>query len=101
MRKAAQAQADMGTTGTGMANGKACLQEAAREREVIECRKCTAGACSHGAQCSMMIRWYDDPWDGTFWRRCECTAWTQATVHPVTVTRSQNHCHSEAPERGA
>jgi hypothetical protein len=54
---------------------------------VIECRKCTAGACSHGAQCPMMIRWYDDPWDGTFWRRCECTAWIHAVVYPVTVTR--------------
>jgi hypothetical protein len=54
---------------------------------VIECRKCTAGACNHGAQCPMMIRWYDDLWDGTFWRRCECTAWFQAVVYPVTVTR--------------
>lgn len=33
----------------------------------------------------MMIRWYDDPWDGTFWRRCECTASTQAETYPVTV----------------
>jgi hypothetical protein len=54
---------------------------------VIECRKCTAGTCTHGAQCPMMIRWYDDPWDGTFWRRCECTAWIHAAVYPVTVTR--------------
>jgi hypothetical protein len=68
---------------------------------VIECRKCTAGACSHGAQCPMMIRWYDDAWDGTFWRRCECTAWIHATVYPVTVTRSKNHCNSEATQYGA
>lgn len=44
---------------------------------MIECRTCTAGACSHGAQCPTMIRWYDDPWDGTFWRRCECDAWVE------------------------
>jgi hypothetical protein len=54
---------------------------------VIECRKCTAGTCSHNAQCPMMIRWYDDPWAGTFWRRCECTAWIiQEAVYPVTIT---------------
>lgn len=35
----------------------------------------------------MMIRWYDDPWDGTFWRHCECTAWIYEAVYPVTVTR--------------
>lgn len=57
------------------------------ERIVTECRKCAAGICSHGEQCPMMIRWYDDPWDGTFWRRCECTAWRHARVYPVTVRR--------------
>lgn len=35
----------------------------------------------------MLIRWYDDPWDGTFWQRCECTAWIDAGAHPVTVSR--------------
>ena len=56
---------------------------------MIECRKCTAGACSHGAQCPMMIRWYDDPYDGTFWRRCECDAWIEPPqgYAPVTVRR--------------
>lgn len=34
-----------------------------------------------------MIRWYDDPWDGTFWRRCECTASIDAGAYPVTVSR--------------
>jgi hypothetical protein len=35
----------------------------------------------------MMIRWYDDPWAGTFWRRCECTAWIiQEAVYPPTIT---------------
>lgn len=23
----------------------------------------------------MMIRWYDDPYDGTFWLPCECVRW--------------------------
>lgn len=54
---------------------------------VSECRKCTSGECSHGAQCPMMIRWYDDPWDGTFWRRCECTTSIAAETYPVTVSR--------------
>lgn len=55
---------------------------------VSECRKCVAGACSHMAQCQMMIRWYGDPWDGTFWRRCECPAWIiQDTAYPVMITR--------------
>ncbi|CAA0130017.1 Uncharacterised protein [Mycolicibacterium vanbaalenii] len=31
----------------------------------------------------MMIRWYDDPWDDTFWRRCECAASIQTAVCPV------------------
>lgn len=35
----------------------------------------------------MMIRWYDDPWDGTFWRRCECTTSIAAETYPVTVSR--------------
>lgn len=52
-----------------------------------ECRKCTAGECSHAAQCPMMIRWYDDPWDDTFWRRCECAASIQTAVCPVTISQ--------------
>ena len=54
---------------------------------MIECRACAAGECSHGTRCSMMLRWYDDPWDGTFWRRCECTASILDVGYPVTVTR--------------
>jgi hypothetical protein len=81
-----QAQADVG----GMANGKACTGEGGGK--VSECRKCTVGACSHGAQCPMMIRWYDDPWDGTFWRRCECTTSIHAAVYPVTVSRVAKRC---------
>ncbi len=54
---------------------------------MVECRECTVGECSHGELCPMMIRWYDDPWDGTFWRRCECTAGIPGPVFPVTVTR--------------
>lgn len=53
---------------------------------MIECRKCAEGLCSHGRQCSMMIRWYDDAWDGTFWRRCECAESIEAPGYPVTVT---------------
>jgi len=60
--------------------------------KLSECRKCTAGMCSHGAQCPMMIRWYEDPWDGTFWRRCECTASIHAAVYPVTVGRVAKRC---------
>jgi hypothetical protein len=35
----------------------------------------------------MMLRWYDDPWDGTFWRRCECNAWIEPPqgYAPVTI----------------
>lgn len=55
---------------------------------MAECRKCAAGACSHIAQCPMMIRWYDDPWDGTFWRRCECAERiSEDAAYPVTITR--------------
>ena len=39
----------------------------------------------------MMIRWYDDPWDGTFWRRCECSDSIPATAFPVTVRRVEGH----------
>lgn len=54
--------------------------------DVIECRKCTAGLCSHEAQCPMMIRWYDDAWDGTFWRRCQCAASIEReSPYPVTI----------------
>jgi hypothetical protein len=67
-------------------------QHRKRGGKVIECRKCTAGECSHGTQCSMAIRWYDDPWDGTFWRRCECTASIDAGVYPVTVSRVAKRC---------
>lgn len=37
----------------------------------------------------MLLRWYDDPWDGTFWRRCECDAWAEPPhdYGPVTVRR--------------
>ena len=54
---------------------------------MIECRRCTAGECSHVARCSTMIRWYDDPWDGTFWRRCECADSIAEQTFPVTTRR--------------
>lgn len=55
---------------------------------MIECRRCASGECSHGQRCSTMLRWYDDPWDGTFWRRCECDAWAEPHgAAPVTVRR--------------
>jgi hypothetical protein len=40
-----------------------------------------------------MIRWYDDPYDGTFWRRCECDAWVepQQGYAPVTIRRIADH----------
>lgn len=42
----------------------------------------------------MMIRWYDDPWDGTFWRRCECPAWIfQDAAHPVTTIVNRDLLH--------
>jgi hypothetical protein len=41
----------------------------------------------------MLLRWYDDPWDGTFWRRCECDAWVEPSqgYAPVTVRRIADH----------
>ncbi|BBZ04497.1 hypothetical protein MCHIJ_39340 [Mycolicibacterium chitae] len=54
---------------------------------LVECRKCQQALCSHDAACPTMIRWYDDPWDGEFWRRCECTASIEAATCPVTVRR--------------
>ena len=65
---------------------------------MIECRKCTAGGCNHGAQCPMLIRWYDDPWDGTFWQRCECTAWIDAGTH-VAVSRVADRQSAAGPSR--
>jgi len=62
-------------------------------RTVIECRRCVSGECNHGAQCPMMIRWDDDLWDGTFWRRCECDARVEPPqgYAPVTVRRIADH----------
>jgi hypothetical protein len=56
---------------------------------MVTCRRCAEGTCSHGPQCSMLVRWYDDPWDGTFWRRCGCDAWAEPPegYAPVTVRR--------------
>jgi hypothetical protein len=34
----------------------------------------------------------NDPCDGTFWRRCECTASIHAAVYPVTVSRVAKRC---------
>lgn len=52
------------------------------------CTACREYRCSHGEKCPMMLRWYDDPYNGTFWRHCECADGVPEYVFPVTVTRA-------------